>query len=686
MAFARRDDVKGFRHLGGRFHSQVEKLLRSWPIRWRIFLIALVNAFVVVALAALVWTGTKILSEAWADLSRVRQSDWALVALESEAGRLQLLLQRYFSRPDPSVMAEITQRREALATSFAARVAADPALTDAVASLKRITEQSLADFEKLRAAQAATVKTYETEVSKPAREMTGLYAIIDGATRNQGNLIWPSLGKSREAFSAILVAVNAYYLAPTSDVAEEARRNIAVIERTIPVMRDLADSDLQLGALKRLQERAVTLRTGLDALADAFATQSRPMRELVEGNGRAMSGAIDTLSLQLHDREARSHARFDAELAAVYSRISLVVLASLIIIVGLGMAVARTISGPLNEVIRGMKAIVSGDYDRDVSGLDAGDEIGAMARSLEVFRGDAIARHRAEADLRSAKDSAEVALASLRDAQTSLIEAEKLAALGGLVAGVAHEVNTPIGMSLTVASSFAQRCEVFALEFESGTLRRSRVADFIGGGREAARQLVANLHRAGELIQSFKQVAVDRSHADRRLFDLREATEQIMSSLRPGLKKRQLRLNLSVPDGIVMDSFPGSYGQVLTNLFVNATTHAFPGDGSGTLRVEARLLKPDLAEIVFADDGRGMSDEVQRRAFDPFFTTLRGRGGTGLGLHIVQNIVTRQLGGRIAITSRPGAGTTFRITLPLIAKSEALVEPLRVGKIASGVA
>src|SRR5205814_1093150 len=147
------------------------------------------------------------------------------------------------------------------------------------------------------------------------------------------------------------------------------------------------------------------------------------------------------------------------------------------------------------------------------------------------------------------------------------------------------------------------------------------------------------LNRAADLIQSFKQVAVDRSHAERRPFDLREATEQILVSLRPALKRSPVTLSVDIPAGIQMDSYPGPYGQVLTNLVLNAIAHGFPGKLSGSVRVEASRRGNDQAEIVFADDGAGMNEEIQRRAFEPFFTTRRSRGGTGLGLHIVYNLI-----------------------------------------------
>jgi signal transduction histidine kinase len=220
---------------------------------------------------------------------------------------------------------------------------------------------------------------------------------------------------------------------------------------------------------------------------------------------------------------------------------------------------------------------------------------------------------------------------------------------------------------MTVASTLARRCESFTTELDQGQMRRSRLVEFIDSNREAANQLVANLQRAGELIQSFKQVAVDRSHAERRQFDLRHSTEQILASLRPGLKKSHIELVTEIPEGIVMDSYPGHYGQVLTNLFLNAVKHGFDGVPEGTIHIEARRVGAGQVELNFYDDGKGMTEEVQRRAFDPFFTTRRSEGGTGLGLHIVYNLVTRRLGGRIMVSSAPWRGTTFRITLPLSA-------------------
>jgi signal transduction histidine kinase len=337
------------------------------------------------------------------------------------------------------------------------------------------------------------------------------------------------------------------------------------------------------------------------------------------------------------------------------------------------MVVAQSIRQPLKRLMGAMRAITLGRYDRPTHGTSARDEIGDMARAVDVFRENAIAKDRAEADLRASKERAEQALAELRDTQKNLIQAEKLAALGGLVAGIAHEVNNPVGISLTVASSFARRCEAFAAELRTPPLRRSSLDDFVATSRAAADQLVANLQRAGELIQSFKQVAVDRSHTERREFDLAEATDQIIASLRPVLRKLPLSLVVDIPPGISMNSYPGSYGQVLTNLFLNTVVHAYPDGRAGTLSVSARAVGSDDVEITVADDGVGMAEEVRRRAFDPFFTTRRDHGGTGLGLHIIFNIVTQSLGGRLVLDSAPGRGTTFRIRIPRHARTTAAV-------------
>jgi len=413
---------------------------------------------------------------------------------------------------------------------------------------------------------------------------------------------------------------------------------------------------------------------GLNRLSEAFNTQARLLRDAIDGNQAAMVSLVDRLSNDVRAREAQAQERFDEALTDVFWQVGLVALAFLILIIGIGIAIASSISTPLAQLKDSMHAIVGGDYDRRVRGIDARDEIGEMARAVEVFRENAVARRRAEDELRSSKEHAESALADLRDTQKSLIEAEKLAALGGLVAGVAHEVNNPVGISLTVASALDRKTSNFTAEVARGELRRSSLNDFLETSRSASSQLVANLNRAAELIQSFKQVAADRNYSDQRTFDLGDLTEQVVMSLRPGLRKHNLTLNVECQPNLMMNSYPGPYGQVLTNLFLNSVAHAFPDGKAGTVDIQVRESGKDNVEILFSDNGCGMSLDVRRRAFDPFFTTRRDQGGTGLGLHIVYSIVTTRLGGRLDLDSEPGGGTRIQMILPRVAPLEQAAE------------
>jgi signal transduction histidine kinase len=648
--------------------------LRALPIRWRILSIATLNIAIAIVFTVIIWNGAQVIASARSDLRESREADRQLAVLENQAGRLQSLIHRYFTQPDGDLLKEITELRKSLLGTLQERAFLDPLLSASATEVVAATERFVAGFDELRNVQNAIMDTYENQVLAPAREMSGLYAIVEGATTDRNALVWPALSKSRETFSTTLVLTDVFYLQHDSEAATEVIRNLERIEGTVPVMLDLADNDLQRGALRALQARAASWRMGVAQLAQSLVARSQLLNNAVDGSQAAMANVIERLSNSMRERERLAYDRFENTLGDLYAGIAIAIVLSVSISILIGLAIARSIVGPLRGLMNTMDAIVSGHYGQTAEDLDARDEIGEMARAVEVFRANAIAKRQTELDLKASKENAEDALRDLQDAQRSLIEAEKFAALGGLVAGVAHEVNNPVGISLTVASSFARRCAQFSDEIRDGAVRRSKLEEFIAGSHEAAKQLVTNLNRAADLIQSFKQVAVDRSDAERRVFNLREATEQMMVSLRPALKHSLVWLSVDVPEEISLKSYPGPYGQVLTNLVLNALTHAFPDKRAGTLRLSARKLGTDQVEIEFADDGVGMSEEVQRRAFEPFFTTRRNRGGTGLGLHIVYNLVTRRLGGSLRLESQPGHGTVFRIRLPITAPKDEYID------------
>ena len=253
----------------------------------------------------------------------------------------------------------------------------------------------------------------------------------------------------------------------------------------------------------------------------------------------------------------------------------------------------------------------------------------------------------------------------LQDTQQQLVEREKLAALGSLVAGVAHELNTPIGNSLVIASTLEDKTVEIETLNNGSTMRRSDLRHFIDAAREASTLLMRSLRNAAELVNSFKQVAVDQASAKRRHFNLYQASQEIVMTMKNTVRKAGHHIVMDMPDDIVMDSFPGPYGQVIINLINNALLHAFEGREGGEIRMWAVQLGPERVRIVFQDDGKGIAIEHQARIFDPFFTTKLGQGGNGLGLSITYNIVTSLLDGSIRVDSEVGVGTRFTIDLPL---------------------
>lgn len=259
-------------------------------------------------------------------------------------------------------------------------------------------------------------------------------------------------------------------------------------------------------------------------------------------------------------------------------------------------------------------------------------------------------------------------LNSLKTTQSELIKSEKLAALGSLVAGVAHELNTPLGNSLTVASTMDHKLEEFTKVMASG-LKRSVLEQFVSDSRAGTDILLRNLTRASELVLSFKQVAVDQTSSHRRRFALDTVVSEILITLNPVIRKSPCKISTHVAEGIWFDSYPGPLGQVLTNLVNNAMIHGFEPGTAGHIDITATVLNANQVELRVRDDGQGISAENLTRIFDPFFTTRLGQGGSGLGLHIVHNIVTGMLGGEIEVHSAVNDGTTFVLTLPLTPSS-----------------
>ncbi|MES2125654.1 MAG: ATP-binding protein [Pseudomonadota bacterium] len=334
---------------------------------------------------------------------------------------------------------------------------------------------------------------------------------------------------------------------------------------------------------------------------------------------------------------------------------------SVAITAALSRSLLRQLGGEPDYATEIAERIAAGDLSSPIA-LGPRDQ-GSLLFAMKTMQ---VRLEERNAALQRANGELAASLDALGRTQEDLVRSEKLAALGSLVAGVAHELNTPIGNGLLAASSLVDHTEAFTAACARG-IKRSELENHIDSITRAGDILMRNLSRSIDLVASFKQVAVDRQSSQGRKFKLDEMVSGVVLTLWPTFKKSGVTVNQQVPTGIVMDSYPGPLGQVLTNLINNAVVHGFEGRSSGNIWIAAALAEEGWVRVDVRDDGAGILPEHLKLIYDPFFTTRLGRGGSGLGLNIVYNIVHGILGGRIAVHSAPGQGTCFTLTLPLLA-------------------
>ena len=309
------------------------------------------------------------------------------------------------------------------------------------------------------------------------------------------------------------------------------------------------------------------------------------------------------------------------------------------------------------------------DWDQTVNaaGTNAGliliiTDVTDRRRALKV---EAMAKAKELAE--DSRRRAEAALQELQATQRQLIQSEKMASLGTLVAGVAHEVNSPLSVALISATHLSDETERLIPLYQTNQLRKRDLAQYLDTGTEALQLLLNNLQRACHLVQSFKQVAHDQATDSRRHLPLKSWMNDIVFNLLPKIRQAGHRLTVTCPEDIEVDSYPGALAQILTNLIMNSIDHGYSPSQTGSLSLSVTRTGEDSVEFIYCDDGRGIAPEIQNRIFDPFFTTRRAAGNTGLGLHIIFNIITGQLGGAIHLESGPTRGARFVITLPRVA-------------------
>lgn len=460
--------------------------------------------------------------------------------------------------------------------------------------------------------------------------------------------------------------------------AEQATQEIVLSAVQLSSAAERAATDRDAAAAQAALDSSRRLHSSLESLPVAPEIRAE-MVMAMEDWQRSLSATIDGLRRQavlvaemddtsgdmlLGARNLNDTLTVDAEQIGDTIRNILILGAAIGLLLGglTGFAVARSIIRPIRRLQTDMVTLAEDPSARHVEGTDRGDELGDMARATEFFVAEIAHREHA---LRQAKEEADGALVELQQAQAELVQAEKLASLGQLVAGIAHEINTPLGIAVTTSTMMSEEVKRIEHAAASRQMPLSVFERFVQRMKEGAALTASNLERAASLVQSFRQVAADQASDQPRRFDVRDWLSDLLTSLGPVLRKSAHDVSVECRSGLIVETYPGALGQVISNLVINAVGHGFGDRQGGRIRIIVGEPQPGLLRIDFADDGKGIPPANLGKVFDPFFTTGRSSGNTGLGLHIVYNLVTSKLRGRIDVESELGKGTRFVIEVPV---------------------
>ena len=488
------------------------------------------------------------------------------------------------------------------------------------------------------------------------------------------NLDWLSQIGTSQKRNAILL--------PPGAIKDSSPTTVAVAAPLFDIIDDLVGAlifSIELNATKPMLERFSIVA---DGQVISFASLSSKERKLTINSAKIDSfhpqlylTQSDKLEETVFSNWSISLSISKSFLALPAERLNKQLLAALLACLALtGLIIAlllRTFLTPLGELTQSVQKITRAT-DFHPLPVVTHDEVGSLTESFNTMI-RVIQAHETDLErkvdertieLRHRTSELQTTIAELKDTQSSLVQAEKMASLGQLVAGIAHEINTPLGVGVTAASSLKEETGQLEKLFHEKQLGKAALKNYLERAVTIGDMLETNLNRAAELIQNFKMVAADRSNAHRRTILLSEYVNRIIDSLSPKLKQTDHKLVLEIPDELEVETYPGELAQVITNFIMNAILHAFEDRSSGTMTLSI-LQEDTLWHLNFRDNGRGISEENLKKIFEPFFTTKRGHGGTGLGLHIVFNIVKTNLQGEISCESAQGEGTQFHLTFPM---------------------
>ena len=341
-------------------------------------------------------------------------------------------------------------------------------------------------------------------------------------------------------------------------------------------------------------------------------------------------------------------------------------------------AIVRYILTPIIKLTDASKEIASGNLDFNIN-IRGSHEINQLSSNFIIMR-DKIKKNMKQLnhyneelqkdvddrtiELEKSYNELEKMVNSLRQARDKLVESEKMASLGGLVAGVAHEINTPIGIGLTGITYFLQITEELHKKYEANDMSEDEFLEYLNESKKLGQQVNTNLERTAQLVRSFKQIAADQTSEKKRMFYLKDYIEEVIFSLKYITKKTNLEININCNDTININSYPGAYSQIITNLVLNSIRHGYKNKDDGIITITATKINNNI-ELIYKDNGTGIAEENLSNIFEPFFTTNREQGGIGLGLNVIYNIVTSNLNGTITCASQQGKGVTFTINIPI---------------------
>lgn len=351
----------------------------------------------------------------------------------------------------------------------------------------------------------------------------------------------------------------------------------------------------------------------------------------------------------------------------LWTAIIIFTLLGAVITVFIGSFIGGLIAKRVEKLTLATKKLAKGEFTTRIDS-DGNDEINTLAQSFNLMTEQLTKRDRKirvqVKELENKNEQLNQTLQKLQEAQTQIIAQEKLASLGSLTAGIAHEINTPIGIGVTAASVLEEKTKNLLQSYEIGEMKRSDLIKYLDSASMSSQMLLVNMNRAAELIQSFKKVAVDQSSGEKRIFNVKEYLKEILIQLKPKLKVTKHQIEIQGSNSLNIDSYPGAFSQIITNLTINSLMHAYEKLERGNIVIKYAREDEDFI-LEYQDDGKGIPDDNLNKIFEPFFTTKRNQGGTGLGLHIIYNIVTQKLLGSINCESDSGIGTKFTIRFPV---------------------